>query len=653
MRRCIHGVKDVPLVLLAILFLTTTNLALAQAPETPLETLRQAIGKAGDTEKNGGADLVVVFDRRDVKVEATGLSRTTQHTLQNVKVVRCRVVSADGTVRTIEPASVIDAPDPQYSIYWNARHKLVPIGRLEVGDAVELVTLRVGFTYALLAGNDDPDESRFIPPMRGQFYDIVPFWSEYPVLEQSYRVAAPLEKHLQYQFYNGAAEVADRVEEGVRVVKVTTRNFKPVEREAGMVALSDVAPKLLLTTAVDWKAKAVWFHSTQETAKCFEVTPKIKALADEITKGLTRPEDKAAALNHWAAENIRYVGLHMGKGEGYTLHPAEMTLRDRGGVCKDKAGMLVALLRAAGLESFPAMTMAGERIERIAADQFNHCVTVWRKPDGTVQLLDPTWVPGVREMWSAREQQQEVLMGLPEGADLITTALSPPDNHPLTVAIRSKLATDGTLSGTMTVDADGQSDAGIRRFYRGRPRTDWPALDRNWLSAVDQRAQITAIARTEPDDLSKPWSMTLTFTIPGYARVLDDGALLLTPLAARHPIGQLQRAEEISMSTRVVERRFPTRVGCTKLVTLSERMTLPAGVTVDGLPDSVTLDGNARFNASWKVVAGELIIDESLAFTTRIIEPEQWPSARKAVESFRTLAETPVLVKAASRKEKK
>lgn len=107
------------------------------------------------------------------------------------------------------------------------------------------------------------------------------------------------------------------------------------------------------------------------------------------------------------------------------------------------------------------------------------------------------------------------------------------------------------------------------------------------------------------------------------------------------------------MSTRVVERRFPTRVGCTKLVTLSERMTLPAGVTVDGLPDSVTLDGNARFNASWKVVAGELIIDESLAFTTRIIEPEQWPSARKAVESFRTLAETPVLVKAASRKEKK
>ena len=38
----------------------------------------------------------------------------------------------------------------------------------------------------------------------------------------------------------------------------------------------------------------------------------------------------------------------MGKGEGYTLHTGEMIYNDRSGVCKDKAGIAITMLRAAG-----------------------------------------------------------------------------------------------------------------------------------------------------------------------------------------------------------------------------------------------------------------------------------------------------------------
>ena len=71
-------------------------------------------------------------------------------------------------------------------------------------------------------------------------------------------------------------------------------------------------------------------------------------------------------------------------GEGFTLHKGEMTFNDRCGVCKDKAGMLITMLRAAGMKSYPAMTMAGSRIDYIPADQFNHCVTVVKLKDGTI-----------------------------------------------------------------------------------------------------------------------------------------------------------------------------------------------------------------------------------------------------------------------------
>jgi transglutaminase-like putative cysteine protease len=652
---------------MAFTFLGT---ALAQEWNTSPEELRQACVRAGGADTFPSADGVVVFDRRDVQVEPSGLSRTVQHTLRKaltatgarqlavellpydplsaeVEVLRCRALPAKGGVREVDLATVIDSPDPQSLIYWNARHKTVPIGRLEPGDVVELVTRRVGFTYALLDDGQAADESRFVPPMKGHFYDIVPFWSSWPVVEQRYRVAIPLEKNLQYQFYNGAAEVSDRIVEGRRVVTFTMLGFKPLEKEPGMVAPSDVAPKLLLTTAADWKVKAVWFHNTQEEADCFAVTPELKQLAGEITAGLTTDEDKVAALNHWAAENIRYVGLHMGTGEGYTLHPAAMTLRDRGGVCKDKAGILVALLRAAGYESYPAMTMAGERIENIAADQFNHCVTVWRKPDNTTVLLDPTWIPGVREMWSSREQQQEVLMGLPEGADLLSTPVSPPERHPLDQTVRSTLKADGTLEGILELVADGQSDAALRRVYRGRMRNEWPALDDAMLTSVDPRAVLLKVSRSDPDDLTKPFSMSIAFRIPGYARRLDDGSLLLIPLVARDPVGQAMHADELALSTKPAERRYPVRVGCSKLVRLSERMTLPAGARVEGLPEAVKLDGSGRFNATWKVAGGELAVDETLALTKRIFSPEEWPALRAALDSFRKLSETPILVKVA------
>ncbi|MBK7048165.1 MAG: transglutaminase domain-containing protein [bacterium] len=117
----------------------------------------------------------------------------------------------------------------------------------------------------------------------------------------------------------------------------------------------------------------------------FEVTPEIQAKVDEVLAAAraTNADDarKAEVLVHWVAQNIRYSGQTMGQGEGFTLHPGNMIFEQRSGVCKDIAGMLITMMRAAGLDSYAAMTMAGSRIDQVPADQFNHCVTAcaWRR----------------------------------------------------------------------------------------------------------------------------------------------------------------------------------------------------------------------------------------------------------------------------------
>ncbi len=244
-------------------------------------------------------------------------------------------------------------------------------------------------------------------------------------------------------------------------------------------------------------------------------------------------------------------------------------------------------------------------------------------------------------------------LGLPEGADIITTAISPPEEHPLQLTVRSALLADGTVKGSLKVSGDGQSDATLRRPYRGRPRSDWAAIDEGLLAAVDPRAVVRVTSRTDPDDLRVPFAIAAEFTIPGYARPLDDGSLLVVPLAARHPFGVATRADELILPLKPKQRSFPVRIGCSKLVTLDERMTLPAGASVDGLPADVKLQGAGSLQSSWKQSGAELVVTETLALDRRIFPPEEWPSLRAALEAFRTLADTPVLVKPAARGKEK
>ncbi|MBN2345405.1 MAG: DUF3857 and transglutaminase domain-containing protein, partial [Candidatus Aminicenantes bacterium] len=374
------------------------TLWLAFLPALAQDDLHKQLAAAGTAEDFPGAHYLLVFDRTEVRVEDSGLSHVDKETLYKVldaegakelrsltfgydplsafvKVKGMKVLRAGGASEAVLLSALRDYPAPARAIYWGAREIVAPAGRLEPGDGVWVKTYQKGFTYALLA-DEDQDDDRYIPPMKGHFYDIVPFYSQVPVRRKSYRVLMPASKKLQFEMYNGQAR------HYVHLLGEQTEYFWEVtdipafRREADMVHPSDVAPKLLLSTSPDWKAKSLWFHKVNEDYGSFEFDEEIKAKTDEIVRGSRDDWEKISRLTHWVAEEIRYSGISMGPGEGYTLHKGTMTFRDRCGVCKDKAGMLVTMLRAAGFESYPAMTMAGSRIDRIPADQFNHSVTL-------------------------------------------------------------------------------------------------------------------------------------------------------------------------------------------------------------------------------------------------------------------------------------
>jgi len=533
----------------------------------------------------------------------------------------------------------MDYPAPARAIYWGAREIMVEIGRLEPGDGVDILMFRKGFTYALLF---DEDNEKYIPPMRGHFYDIVEFFGPNPIRQKVYQVSVPADKLLQFEFYNGEAQVS-AWRSGDRMVYTFSKNdIIPLKTEPRMVAQSDVAPKLLLSTSPDWFAKSTWFFGVNEDFGSFASTPEISAKVSEILKTAKTESDSISLLTHWCADEIRYSGISMGEGEGFTLHTGDMTFTDRCGVCKDKAGMLITMLRAAGFESYPAMTMAGSRIDYIPADQFNHCVTVVKRRNGEYELLDPTWVPFLRELWSSAEQQQQYLMGLPEGADLGTTPISMPENHYIRYTAETNLTDDGTLTGTMTVEAEGQSDGSLRRYFGGPGPDDWKqAVEREFLR-IHPLATITSLTYSNPKDyMAGPMKVSVGFTIPRYA-IIAGNTFFVTPLLARNPFQGMQSHLyfDLDPETRI----YPFRDRCSRQVTMNESMTLPGSLHVVRIPETIgSTDPAASINGSYRLDGNTLYFSEKISLEKRVYEAEEWTPFRTVVKHQKRFAEEPFI----------
>lgn len=627
----------------------------------------------GDLIKNAGnsadypkADYLVVLDETSVDVQESGLSYNTIHKIYKIltyegakqlnhltfdydplsafiEIKDVTIYRKNGIVEKLDKDKFYDYPAPARMIYWGARQKMVDLGRLEPGDGIEVNLFKKGFTYALLYDESQPDDSKYIPPMRGQFYDIIEYWFDQPVLTKIYEVNLPNTKELYYKFFHGEVKVDTKKIGDKTMYKFTKKDMMPLQRERGMVAFSDVAPKLLLTTTADWEAKSLWFYGVNEDFGSFESTPEIDKKVAEILVGAKTEMDSISSLNHWVADNIRYSGISMGEGEGFTLHKGDMTFTDRCGVCKDKAGMLITFLRAAGFESYPAMTMAGSRIEDIPADQFNHSVTMVKLRNGQYKILDPTWVPFVREEWSSLEQQQNYLMGVPEGADLMITAISEPENHPLKITGNTSILEDGSLEGTITVFAEGQSDAALRGMFTRNLKPNWNQALEAEFKQISDDIEILEMTYSDPyGHMEGPMNISVKFRIPDYA-IITDQEIIFTPVVASNIFMRAQA--HLYTNTDSEEKKYPFRDRCSRLVELNETITLPAIKTAIYLPEENDIDGTAAsFSGNYKIENNQLLLSEKIVIKKRLFEPEEWTNYRSVVKAQQKFADEKVIL---------
>jgi transglutaminase-like putative cysteine protease len=481
-------------------------------------------------------------------------------------------------------------------------------------------------------------------------------WSEYEVWEYTspirhfvYEIRAP--KALPLKNIALKDEVAGTVtstkkEEGDRIVYRWEINDVPrMYREPNMPPLYTVVQRLLVSTIPDWQYVSRWYWKLSEPH--FAVSPDMKAKVAELTKGVTDREEKIRAIFRFVSQEIRYMGITVEKeAPGYEPHDAAGTFEQRHGVCRDKAALLVAMLREAGFDAFPVLIHNGPKKDKeVPQPFFNHAISAVRNDDGTYQLMDST-DENTKRLFPAYLCNESYLVATPEGDPLRTSPIIPATENLMRVATKAAIDADGTLSGSAELKFDGINDNAYRGYFsRIRPE-DRRRLFESVVKHVIAGAKLTQLS-IKPDnmmDTTQALAVNLSFTAEN-AIVSDGTTTMLSIPRLGTSVGMVNF---ILRGATLKERKYPfvTNYACGVQETLSLTVAPELGKAV-ALPDYPLIDTRTLL---WKqeLTATDTGLDGSSEFLIRAVEfsPEEYLGLKEALKTLEVNArKKPIFVK--------
>lgn len=397
---------------------------------------------------------------------------------ETVRLGTMRVTGEDGTVHEIsdEEINVMDAAwvgsAPRYP---GAKTMVVSLPGVEVGSVIEyeVVYENSGFPFFSMVHS-----LRSFDPVDGRSLSLsVPRTLTPNVLDLT----------------GGAMAFAQEERGGRAIYRWSAGEQKAVAREDALPPWWSFNPSVFLSTG-KWGPYLEKLHKTLVAATSDQ--PKTVALAREITRGSAPKDAWPVMIRDYVAKNVRLAGPPFTAMPLSAITAADETVSDGYGNRADRAVVLYALLKAAGLDpEFVLASSAGAYIE---------------------SLHRPFVTCPQRGLFSA------VLVRVKAGEDVIVLndtdqyaqlGVTPHDKRPgmtmdgESITVRSLPGMENRVQTDLTLEVSDSGDAVItyERYYRGtaygtfrREFTEMPPEERSrhFQTLVSKLSQ-SAVAQTE------------------------------------------------------------------------------------------------------------------------------------------------------------
>jgi transglutaminase-like putative cysteine protease len=348
---------------------------------------------------------------------------------ERLVVVRARVLHKDGS----ESQATVSRDEPvverSSAMYFDSRTRDVHFGRLEPGDVVEL-------EYRLLPASD-------MNPWANYFARMELFRDSLPTRLRRRVVVSPQEMKL-YAVEHGLSAPIIRQHGGETTRIWEAREISAQRFEELSPGATSVGPYLHLSTISSMEEFGRWYSELLEPG--LKMDQGLQAIADEILARNLSTTQKVQAVYENVQRNTRYIAFEFGV---HSYQPyALSTVERRGfGDCKDKAAMIVALLRAVGVPAEFAMVRtrsAGEIDANAHSVQlFNHAVAY--VPSLNLFLDGTAEYAALGELPPDDQGALAVTVDREGHATRHVVPFSAPETNRITREVRAQLSADGQV----------------------------------------------------------------------------------------------------------------------------------------------------------------------------------------------------------------
>jgi transglutaminase-like putative cysteine protease/Tfp pilus assembly protein PilF len=588
------------------------------------EDAAQVIARAQKVPAPAGASARVLLDSEVTRVHSNGLSETFDQRMvevldergareqgaieirftpdtQTVEVRAARLYKKNGDVVEASSTDEQDLSEPWYGLYYDLKAQAIRFSALEPGDVidVEYVVSDVGRRNLL-----------------ADYYgDLHFFQEELPRVESRYVLIAPRDKKLYFnQPRLPALERKDQISGDEAIYSFRATATPKIDSEPGMPGFSEVAAYVHVSTYQKWDDVATWYQGLIKGQ--LDASPQIRDAVREATRGITDERAKIRAIYELVVTKTRYVGLEFGI-HGYQPYRTPQVFARKFGDCKDKASLLVVMLKEAGIAATMvlARTRHGGDLDAQPASlaPFDHAIAYIPKYDwfldGTAEFSGSDELPA---------QDQDIHVLVVNEHKLVRTPVPP--------ALHNTVVTDWRVA----LDPSGDAHVEERLRISGEAAHEW----RNHYQSPGERNDKYSKAWNDKypgarldklemavEDREKPVEVRAALDVPHWAR--PEGGGLVMPILGRE-------ADMLRNYARLSSRRHDLILGYPWRQEDRIVLTLPRGFAVKRAPETRTVESPmGRFTLTVEPKGATVVVTSTLQVDRHRISEKDYPEFRE------------------------
>jgi len=508
------------------------------------------------------------------------------------EIVKVEVIKPDGKVVAVDVASnskdMIDDSQMGANIYDpNSKILKMNIPGVEVGDVVHAITR----------------QTIERPIMPGEFAEENVFEGSGFIRHISYEVFTPREKPLKKIFLRD--EVSGTVKHTTQATKTGTLHrweINDVPRmfdEPSMPSYDMVLQRVLVSTTPDWQAISKWYWNL--SSPHLEATsPALNEKVATLTRDAKTDMDRIKALFYDVAQKIRYMGITPEKDRpGFEPHDVKLTFENKYGVCRDKAALLVSMLRTAGLKAYPVLMSVGSKRDPEVPDiSFNHAIVGVELKKNEIVLMDPT-DENTKDLLPSYQCDQSFLVCRPEGDPIRVSPIVPAEQNMMVVKTTGSLNAAGHLEGRSEMTFEGINDNEYRQMFSRMKGDDKRRFFERNLKRTMPGARIKSL-KIFPDDMTDISSIVraeVEFSVDGVTATGEGKSIVSLPWIGKG----MGIVNYVLGGTGLEKRKYPLRtyIAC-------------------GLEENISIKLDDGFAGAISLPSLSPINDESLAYKRHV-----------------------------------